>query len=620
MSKLDTALELAAKGFKVFPIAVGQKRPPLLNGWPARATSDPEEVRQFWLAIPDANIGIHCEGLVVIDVDVHKGGMESLETLDDLIGFPATYEVETPTGGRHIYYRLPEGHPGVPNSVESLGKGLDIRSTSGYVVAPGSTVEAGEYTECWDHEIAAAPEWLVQKLGTFTKRERTETVNIPDAGDELIDRAYEWLEKAERSVRGQGGDQAAYRVACGLRDMGVSYRQACELMRSEAWDDGCGWRLGWLEDKPIASAYKYATGEPGAKAASPEDFKILEDEDGEERNSDGGTGEAEGGRRTLVPQRIDDFTANNRSATGYLIKGVLQKASYAQLFGDAGAGKTFVALDIAYKVAAGAEWMGRRTKQGTVLYLAYEGIGGLENRCRALRQHYGDNPVPLFIHDASGINLRESKGRRQLAAAIKTMPTVPSLIIIDTFALALMGGDENSAQDTGAFNSAVGALIAKSGATVLIIHHSGKNKSAGARGSSAIRAAMDTELEVDRHEIIARKQREGDLGDSIKFSLTRLVLGVDEDGDDISSCVVMPRATDSKRAERLVGHAARGFALLCDMSPGNRPVLESKWRDKCEEFLPEKRTKTSYYDLRKILIDRGYIVIYDDGTIARRLE
>src|SRR3990167_8697653 len=113
MSKLPAALALAAKGFKVFPIAPGAKHPPLLNGWPRKATSDPDTVRMYWLPMPEANIGIHCEGLAVIDVDPRKWGNESLEFLRLTDGLPDTLTTNTPTGGRHLFYRLPEGHAGV---------------------------------------------------------------------------------------------------------------------------------------------------------------------------------------------------------------------------------------------------------------------------------------------------------------------------------------------------------------------------------------------------------------------------------------------------------------------------------------------------------------------------
>jgi L-alanine-DL-glutamate epimerase-like enolase superfamily enzyme len=79
----EAALALAAKGFKVFPIAQGKKAPPMLVNWPQRASSDAETVAMIWLTCPpEANIGIHCEGMVVIDCDVKNGGNDALAFLD----------------------------------------------------------------------------------------------------------------------------------------------------------------------------------------------------------------------------------------------------------------------------------------------------------------------------------------------------------------------------------------------------------------------------------------------------------------------------------------------------------------------------------------------------------
>ena len=169
MTKLEHALALTKRGFKVFPIAPGKKAPPLLNDWPNKATSDPETIAQYWTPLPDANIGLHCNGMVVIDVDVAKGGDESLQLLEIKYGLPSTLVARTPTGGRHIFFRHP--FP-VANTVGALGNGLDIRSSGGYVVAVGSSVDAGEYV--WDTvaPIEDAPAWLVDRLGTRSQSPR----------------------------------------------------------------------------------------------------------------------------------------------------------------------------------------------------------------------------------------------------------------------------------------------------------------------------------------------------------------------------------------------------------------------------------------------------------------
>lgn len=616
-SKLEHALALAARGFRVFPIAPGKKAPPLLAGWPDRATSDPAVVKDYWVAVPDANIGIHCEGMIVVDVDVKNGGYDSLNLLEIQHGFPSTLVTQTPTGGQHIFYK---SNDRAANSVGALGRGLDIRSYGGYVVGPGSTVAAGDYSFGIDAPIADAPAWLVHKLGAFTEREHKEKVNVVDAPDAVVDRAREWLCGQLPAIQGAGGDAQTFKVACGLRDVGVSAAQAFALMQ-DSWNATCAppWNPGDLQAK-VDGAYLYGQNAPGARAALPDDFPIVQYT---EQNSANVQPERQNVNAAVTTaHRLSAFANSIQKGPGYLVKGVLQRRTYAELFGAPGEGKTFVALDMAYHIAAGLPWMGHKVHAGTVLYLAYEGTGGLVKRAQALRQKYGAADVPLYVANAA-YNLRERPGRQALGCTLADLPAKPVLIVIDTFARALMGGDENSAQDVGAFNSGVAALIENTGACVMIIHHSGKNKSAGARGSSALLGAIDTELEVDSGQVWAKKQRDIELTDPIAFKLVPLVVGLDEDGDDLTSCVVEAGTAVSSAQNpsgRLSGNAKRGFDKLCVLAPDNAPVAEHDWKNACLEFLGSKSTSQRFYDMKVSLVKKGFIVVDEKSDITRSMK
>lgn len=607
-AKLNAALTLARQGFKVFPIKEGAKHPPLVANWPQLATSDERLIAAQWgpTGTPEANIGISGEGMAVVDVDPKKGGDVSYEALEQILGWPATLRVMTPSGGWHCFYKLPAGHPGVPNSVEELGKGLDVRSTNGYVVGRGSTTAAGEYVIGFDGPVVPAPDWLVQKLGVSTKREQPIQTNIPDAPDASVERAREWLATAERSVKGQGGDQAAFRVACKLRDLGMSYEQACELMRSEAWDYGCGWREGRLEDKPIRSAYTYAQNEAGGGRGVVEDDLPLPAQ------------ESAAPQRKSLPRsrvlRADAYAAEAGTGPGYVVKNLLNRSSYAVGFGSPGAGKTFVFLDIGYHVANGRPWMGLNVRGGPVLYLAYEGVGGLKKRAKALQQKYGTDLGPLYIVSAT-MNLREQAGRQELGSILAEMPEKPALVIVDTFARALMGGDENSAQDVGAFNDAIAKLIDHTGACVLLIHHSGKNKAAGARGSSAILGAIDTELEIEALALRPSKQRDLELLPAIPFKLRPTVVGVDSDGEEEKSCVVEPGSA-VHASKPLTGKGEHAFSILSEMTgPENAPVPRSRWVAKLQD---EGFGRSSAHEWVRRLVRYGKATLEED-MVSRRM-
>lgn len=602
--KRTAALALAAKDFKVFPIQAGAKFPPLIKDWPTLATTDEATIQSWWTQWPDANIGIHTTGLLVVDVDPKKGGDESFKQLEKEHGLHETLTTITPTGGRHLFYSLPAGADGVANSVERIGKGLDVRSANGYVVAPGSVVERGRYRFAGECDVQRASESIISAAGTAPES-RTHTEPVPDAPEEVIVRAIEYLRGAERSVRGAGGDQAAYRVACSLRDLGVSEQQCAELMRSEAWDHGCGWREGRLEDKPIRSAYRYAQNDPGSVLAAAGDFPVYEEPAVAPRSATGKV------------QRLSDYAGQQAKRPGYIVKGLLYRKSYVNLFGAPGEGKTFIALDIAYHVAAGTDWMARKVRSGAVVYLPFEGRGGLVTRAQALQQRYGQRDIPFYIADAV-YNLRQKEGRQAFGALLGELPEKPSLIVIDTFAHALMGGDENSAQDVGAFNNAVAALIESTGACVMIVHHTGKNKNAGARGSSALLGAIDTEILVDGGAVTATKQRDVEAGEPIGFRLKTVVVGLDEDNEEVTSCVVEPNAATRQAGGKLNGNQKRAFDVLCDLRPNNDPITATEWKEKCNEFLPAR--KAAFYDLRNGLLRKGYISVDDEGMITRRCE
>jgi hypothetical protein len=250
-----------------------------------------------------------------------------------------------------------------------------------------------------------------------------------------------------------------------------------------------------------------------------------------------------------------------------------------------------------------------------VLYLPYEGLGGIARRGAALVKHYGPEDVPFFTQ-ASNFNLREKSGRAQLGAAIAQIGHAPTLIVVDTLARALQGGDENSSQDVGAFNDAVAALIESTGACVLVVHHSGKDKTKGARGSSALLGAVDTEIQVEDKQIMATKQRDVEIGAPIGFALTPVALGMDEDGDLITSCVVTTGAA-MPQPGRLRGNLARAWQVLCELSPNNAPISAQAWREGCAEWIGSR--KSTMWDIRKMLITKGLVVEDSEGLIRRRL-
>lgn len=165
-----SALDYAEGGWSVFPLAEGSKLPKIPKKAGGRgfydATTDPRQVSEWWQRWPRANIGIRTgvgSGLLVLDIDVDKGGPESLTTLVSGHGaLPVTLMADTPTGGEHRYYAWPGGDLTI--SAGKLGSGLDTRGEGGYVAAPPSVRSEGVYAWANEAPIAAAPAWLVTLL------------------------------------------------------------------------------------------------------------------------------------------------------------------------------------------------------------------------------------------------------------------------------------------------------------------------------------------------------------------------------------------------------------------------------------------------------------------------
>jgi hypothetical protein len=188
------------------------------------------------------------------------------------------------------------------------------------------------------------------------------------------------------------------------------------------------------------------------------------------------------------------------------------------------------------------------------------------------------------------------------------------LVVIDTFARALMGGDENSAQDVGAFNTGIAALIEHTGACVAIIHHSGKDKSKGARGSSALQGAIDTEIEVDSGQVISRKQRDEELLPPFGFRLRPVLVGVDPDGDELTSCVVEPASVIALNG-RLKPGSRKALLILEEMAPGNKPIAVQAWLAECRE---QGSSRSAFYVAKREL-EAAARIVCDGDNITRKM-
>jgi len=235
----------------------------------------------------------------------------------------------------------------------------------------------------------------------------------------------------------------------------------------------------------------------------------------------------------------------NQEPIEWLIKGVVPKAELIILYGASGAGKTFVALDYAFAIARGVDWRGRRVKQGIVVIIAAEGGKGVAQRLQAYAQYHGIDlrDVPNLRIITAAPNFLESEDIAEVIAEMQAIGDV-SCVMVDTLAQVTPGANENTSEDMGRALSNVRLIHRATDATVLGVHHAGKDLSRGSRGWSGLKAAADAQIEVIRHEdgsreIHIEKMKDGEDGTRWGFKLEVVDLGVDYDGDPVTSCVAI---------------------------------------------------------------------------------
>jgi RecA-family ATPase len=242
-----------------------------------------------------------------------------------------------------------------------------------------------------------------------------------------------------------------------------------------------------------------------------------------------------------------------RLGDGYLIKGLLGSGAMAVLYGESGSGKTFLALHLGLCVAGEIEVFGHRVRQCGVVYIAAEAGRGIENRVAVAKQEFEFPEMMPFAAIETPVDLcTQAADTDAIADAIRNadlgMPV--ELIIIDTLSRVMAGGNENAPDDMGALVRNLDRLRADTGGGILIVHHTGKELSRGARGHSLLRAATDTEIETTKDEAIytarVTKQRDYATEGSFAFSLHQVELGFDRDGDQITSCIVEPSDSAAK--------------------------------------------------------------------------
>ncbi len=610
-SNLEAALEYVRWGWAVIPVLPNAKTPATLHGV-KDATTDPGRVREWWGRNPDFNIGIAAgekSGIIVFDIDPRNGGDQSwMEWLESNGAEPVLQSdcmMQLTAGGGQHY--IAEYTPEIKSC--KLAQGIDLLSDGKYFLAYPSTIDGRTYDwEADSDPFAGCPPMIIPPRWIEAAQTKTRVINENvRSGDPFI----------------QGGrDDGLIALGGAMRGWGMSEAEilAALIVTNET---RC---IPPLTDSDIRRiARSAATFQPNEQLAAEVAAGHI-----------GDMGQSE--QKAWYLTRASSFFGEP-APIAWRVKKWIPQLSTGVLFGQSGAGKSFVAVDLACSIATGKEWANCKTKPGAVVYLAGEGNYGLRQRVIAWATYHNFNAFELdnlFISNAP----HSIDGPESAAEIIRLVREVTeqdvALLIVDTLNKHMLG-KENDAGDIGKILSNVSIAQAALGCSTLIVHHSGHGESAQGRerGSSALRAGVDFSIETTKSDnkikIECKKQKDAPEPDLIYFELAQVDLGwTDEDGEPIQPAavavladapVVEPEKTTGKdKAPKISENTRRGidsFISACvskgrmDESGQFNGVSDLFWRDEfyglfSDDIQPATK-RQSFLRAKKNLVDLEYV-------------
>jgi len=303
----------------------------------------------------------------------------------------------------------------------------------------------------------------------------------------------------------------------------------------------------------------------------------------------------------------------------YLLEGFIEEGTLAAFYGPSGVGKTFLVTDVGMSIAAGINWMGKKVKQGPVVYVVGEGQSNIKKRATAWKRARGVPVVKGMFYYPLAVQLMVDKSVEELLRDIELAGIKPALIIFDTLAACFVGGDENAAQDMGKVVEACRQITRRTGAAVVLVHHSGKAGKKGGtpveRGSSALGAGVDAKFVIERDNsygdgrkhlrLTTMKQKDDEESAPIHAVLNRVVW-VGFNKKEQSSCV--PECLESVAGQAAVAHGIdreHREAMQALAKCGGSNVRTADWQKAFrEEF---HQSDATFNRRRHWLFDSGYI-------------
>ena len=281
----------------------------------------------------------------------------------------------------------------------------------------------------------------------------------------------------------------------------------------------------------------------------------------------------------------------------WLIHEMLVEDGLSVIYGDPGAGKSFISLDMGLRLAHGMDWHGRETKSTGVLYIAGEGVRGLGKRIKGWRLKNGMDGIEApFLLLPVAVELLDEAQRnkllRTLDAAVERAGFEIGLIVIDTVSRALSGADENGQEAMGGFVKACDAIRNHAGSSVLGVHHSGKDKDKGMRGSTVLLGACDASIRVSKSEnlVTLKTEKQKDAEESppihMEMETVRWAAGLQEEQTTLVP-VMRENVQESETSETLTREQiSKAFGVMADAWGEGKPLSMAIQTRKTGRYAP----------------------------------
>lgn len=320
----------------------------------------------------------------------------------------------------------------------------------------------------------------------------------------------------------------------------------------------------------------------------------------------------------------------------FLIEDCVETPCTGAIFGESGAGKSFFALDWAFHVATGRDWMGHKVRQGPVIYIYQEGRGGAKRRLRAWRHHHEVDKLPPSVFQITQRSLvftPEAVGSfiDDVDSYVRMNGQHPSMVIIDTLARTMAGANENAVQDMQPFINECDRIQQRYNCVVLLVHHSGLGEGAKRRmrGSSALKGAMDLEVFVNAADGLIEWTKTKDIEPHwpVKYELKKVRYGGGR--HDTSMVMTYDMTYDPKAEKTTAGEKAALEALeIACQKMGTTVITVDTWHDEFNQVyskyvksVPTSGTlRKAFFTAKKSLIDTGKVAVEGDKITITSLK